>query len=649
MNTDPLNAAIRQACNPANFFVGSGFRLRVVETDHDVARWEIFQGHLLPPTQTRNEKTFRSWNLFLDSEQSESTAPIISIKVDESEQRIFVVRCILMQTCEAYEERPNVILSRPVKKWIGELVGSITLCENITPDGLLPRLTDCLSRAVVGTSRLPITSLESPLPAYLLGQLSYVPGHDAGSICDLEELIRRKLSSEMPPACRARLLETVLRALPGAEVDHIAETFWTCWRSCGLSSDDASRLLRDLFNHLALSPYTDMIDRLIGVLRHWSSPRCAGPELIIDAISYMLRHLVRHLTAYDLVTFHHAGANYPDAMMLDALLRAYLQWIDQDSSLFHSTDNPRACLRRRALRQACLVRQQYQGHLVPDLPTSPGENARVLPAPYAPVPEAQLVDLSARTRRLYHDRTLSELISGTVHDVLNTSFADLGRDDELRELGMGVFLDRPLGVSKQPGHIDRTPLLSYEAFSRTIAAHRLERAASWGLIELGQAGEKCRQQLREMPVPGYPAARLPGSQRPGVVALEDARVASEDFVLLRTTRRSLDELLGQYDFSPLARRFPALSDWLFTSSHVLMIRVPSTSDQHGGLITCYDKQMRPRLELDVQRDVGQEITYVEQAGVERLKRGLRVCRVWEGESDAPGDLGNDPIELRSLS
>ena len=49
---------------------------------------------------------------------------------------------------------------------------------------------------------------------------------------------------------------------------------------------------------------------------------------------WLLRQLGRHLTAYDLVTFHHRGANYPDALLLDDLLRRYLLRIERTPELF---------------------------------------------------------------------------------------------------------------------------------------------------------------------------------------------------------------------------------------------------------------------------------------------------------------------------
>ena len=63
-------------------------------------------------------------------------------------------------------------------------------------------------------------------------------------------------------------------------------------------------------------------------------------------------------------------------------------------------------LRRRALRQAWLIRRRYEGWPVPDLPTSPGENNRVLPPSHPRVPEEQILQPSRRTRRLYADDPL---------------------------------------------------------------------------------------------------------------------------------------------------------------------------------------------------------------------------------------------------
>ena len=52
-----------------------------------------------------------------------------------------------------------------------------------------------------------------------------------------------------------------------------------------------------------------------------------------------------------------------------------------------------------ALRQAYLLRRRYEGHPVPDVPTSPGEHARVFPDRYPHVPEEQILQLASRRRR----------------------------------------------------------------------------------------------------------------------------------------------------------------------------------------------------------------------------------------------------------
>ena len=49
-------------------------------------------------------------------------------------------------------------------------------------------------QAVVGTSRLPLTSVEAPLPAFTFGQLAYFYRSDAGT----EPIRSRRASSTLP-------------------------------------------------------------------------------------------------------------------------------------------------------------------------------------------------------------------------------------------------------------------------------------------------------------------------------------------------------------------------------------------------------------------------------------------------------------------
>src|SRR5262249_14258151 len=144
------------------------------------------------------------------------------------------------------------------------------------------------------------------------------------------------------------------------------------------------------------------------------------------------------------------GANYPDALLLDAALRAYLDLarshpehllaLQGDDVLLGN----RKRLRRRALRQALLLRRIYEGHAVPDAPTSPGENARVLPSPWQRVPEEQILSVTRRRKQLYEGMPSPS----PSEELLQACLEDLAHPDELRELGTAVFLDRPLGILK---------------------------------------------------------------------------------------------------------------------------------------------------------------------------------------------------------
>src|SRR5262249_41710365 len=105
------------------------------------------------------------------------------------------------------------------------------------------------------------------------------------------------------------------------------------------------------------------------------------------------------------------------------------------------------------------------------------------------------------------------------------------------------------------GEPDRTPLLTYEAFSPRIASKRLEYLA--GDIELPLSPDllqRCDEKLRsELSTIGLPL-RLVFQGRPGTsVSLDDAVRVLSDIRVPRPRRASLEEFLTAFDFSPLAR------------------------------------------------------------------------------------------------
>lgn len=505
-----------------------------------------------PPGKLRIERAARARHVFLDRPDLPNDRPLIEIAVEHG--RIHVRRHVAMRGGE----------------WIGEHLGS-------APSSPRRELVErCIEMALVGTSRLPITSIETPLPAYTLGMIAYVPGGGgAEAIRDTLMLAPRVADESISVERRARTLENLLRSASSEQMVAIARA---------LAPIDLAPILRAMFNLLVLSPYTCLVDNLVALLLHIDRPAAIG------AIGYMLRHLARHLNAFDLVRFHNRGANFPDALMLDALLRAFVPMLD---------DRPTT---RRALLHGWLARKRCEHLLVPAAPTSPGEAARLMPSqPLAADPEH-------RTRRLFHDTPAEAMLTPAAWHALRRAAAEA----DPTELGTATFLDRPLGSSKRSGQPDRTPLLSYEAFSRRLAQRRARELVDLGLLPAAPSPRD---------VPGYPVAKMPGHARDGVVSLEDAKKVALDFVFTRTTRSSLDGFLRQYDWTALAAATPELHRWFREDRIVLLIRTAR------AMMTAFDALQRPMLTLNYA-----DARYEEWAG-EELLDGIDV--VVEGKSPVP--------------
>ncbi len=330
--------------------------------------------------------------------------------------------------------------------------------------------------ALVGTSRLPVTSVESPLPAFSFGRLGYSPAGRSqdGPVSDPVRWIERSLFAGAA-ADQARVLELALRAAGPSEVPAVSRAWKRRLDSLGLRPADTVRAVRELFNQVALTPYTSLVDNLVALCNQLVDLGHLEELQLVDLLSLMLRQLARHLAAFDLVSFHNQGANYPDALLLAALLNSYVLRIERRPEWFlnQAADSPELSrikrLRRRALRGAWALRRQYAGHPVPDLPTSPGENVRVLAGFAYRVPDEQLSRPAARHKRLF-DGDVAGSLPSAAGQAFRQSLEDLDDPQELVELGTALFLDRPLGMFKDAGCADRTPLVSYEAFSRLIAS-----------------------------------------------------------------------------------------------------------------------------------------------------------------------------------
>jgi hypothetical protein len=684
--------------------------------------WEVFRGHLLDESKTRMQKTFESWNVLVQPAEGGPSEPLLAVLVAPSERVIHVTRSIFSYVQEPYVTQENVVLTREIRKWVRELVATIDLTatggrwptstrpQHPAARALERELGHVLLLAVIGTSRLPVTSVESPLPGFSLGRYGYFPNAVASGapITTAKELIERGLTIETPPLERAKLLEMILRTVHANELGELAERFLEQWQSLGWTNADLTAMLKTLFNHLALTPYTQFVDRLIDLLRELAQPERLGVEEIVDLLSYMLRYLARHLTAFDLITFHNQGANFPDALMVDSLLRAYLQRIERHSDLFQPRTGDsqpvdrRKRLRRRALRQGWLIRKECEGHRVPDVPTSPGENRRVLPEPFNRVPDPQLADPLKRRRTLFRGQPAEQMLSDRTRGVLQISIDDLAATRcwigdrqpatelpmspdhgatneavvipatvELRELGMALYLDRPLGVYREPAEVDRTPLLSYEAFSLKIAESRLQRLCGVppGKGAGGHAPIRSQVEVRQLvkrlqkaaPTDqGFPVSQFTAAPRLGSVGLEDAQRAAADFQILRTTPVSFRQFLGYFELDRLKARFPEVSEWLHTVHEVLAIREPHAVEARAAgfiiksVLTIFDQWLQRRLVLGMRVPTGTSKRlsasnlYVEIAGIDLPVDGLWVLTVWTRDGDHDGqrhDLTQEPVQL----
>lgn len=602
-----------EVLHPAHFYIRPGMDLLWERRLNEEIAWEISRGRLVPPRYAREVKSFTSWNVYHVEAGRRSAAPILSLKFDGAARQLHVVRAILCHVWEALDAGSNVIDSRETIAWVPELVGTIDLEEFLQEGALRAEMSHLVSAAVVGTSRLPLTSLESPLPGFSLGHLAYcsqgeATGSPRRSCRELLDVLDEGMQSGRPPEELARLLEAIMRSADAAEVPELAGLLARRQQSPG----NFIGLLRALFNDVSLSPWTGFVDNALTFTRCLVEHGALDCSDEVDFLGILVRQLGRHLTAYDLSTYHHRGANYPDALLLDACLKRLLRLCETHAELF-SADGTRPRLRRRALRDGVRLRNHYEGHYVPDAPTSPGENARVLPAPFARVPEEQLLHPAKRRRRLYEGDPIAKHLGKHGQAILLQSMRDLDSADELREQGLAVFIDRPLGAGKLPGEPDQTPLLSYLAFSRSIASRRLSELEALGDgLGMAIAVADLHARLANLPIAGMSLDEIQPATT-GIVSLGDVRRVAEDFVLLQTLPPGIQRLVNAFDWQA------AELDVTRTFDTSLIVPVTPLSNR-GPILAVFDAAIKRTLDLHVNLRDGYRV----RRGVETPRAGLTV-------------------------
>jgi hypothetical protein len=597
----PLNPdVVREICTdvtrPSNLFVSNSLTVHRGYCPGEVVYWEIDRGRLLEETQARHRHQFETWGLFLvEANQEPPTEPLLAIRFAADESAVFVTRGLLLRRHEPRHDGGRVIETQEVVRWHRELVGTVGLNQFRQAGPLRDELACMLFFAVVGLSRLPLTSIESPLPGYSLGRLGYTYRPAGSPPIELGRgVIQLAGRAELSEAERVKLLELAIRATPPKELPDLAA-------ACG--QWPGTDTLRAVFNSVSLSPYTDFAPKVLVLLRELVLQAVIDETDRVDFMTHLVHQLARHLAAYDLVTFHHRGANYPDALLLDELVRELLSVGAKQPELFVGDERP-SRLRRRAIRHGLLLRLAYADHPVPDLPTSPGENQRVLPVPFERVPEEQIDSPSCRTRRLF----VGEFEPDPAF--ARAVFADLDDPAELRELATALFLERPFGFDKAPGEPDQTLLASHLLFSREIALQRLallRARPNW--LPTADSPARWHSRLLEMQVDGLPLPKPHAPARPGVVSLADAERVAGDWIMLRTTRKTVAELERQYDLRPLDTFKLPLREW--------RLLAPGSAPGH---LRIFDKDLQLRAELAADVAGG----YIARGGVEMPAAGLRV-------------------------
>jgi hypothetical protein len=147
--------------------------------------------------------------------------------------------------------------------------------------------------------------------------------------------------------------------------------------------------------------------------------------------------------------------------------------------------------------------------------------------------------------------------------------------------------------------------------------------------------EQLKELLRQSARRGIMVNALPPRRAAGVVALDDALSVAPDFLLLRTTRRSLDNLLARFDLSILQQTNADIFKWLTTSRDVLLLRSADSqaAGQGSAFLTAYDQSLQARIGLALTAPVN--LHYIESWGVQIPCAGLRVLRLDDATVDLP--------------
>src|SRR5262249_36495914 len=120
-----------------------------------------------------------------------------------------------------------------------------------------------------------------------------------------------------------------------------------------------------------------------------------------------------------------------------------------------------------------------------------------------------------------------------------------------------------------------------------------------------------KSQLESLPVDGIPLTPSGRPARPGVVSLQDAYMAADDWLILRSARRTVRDLIAQYGLGsilPIEQRKPPVR-WRLV--------IPAQSGE-GWVFRVYDESRHQSGDLRPTSWRG----YITRGGVELLGGGI---------------------------
>ena len=256
-----LETILERALASGLFFVKRDHQLLFHPPREETITWEIFRGQLLDSRHTREQQAFLSYHVGI-SESEGAHLPLLSFRVTES--TIHVTRWLHLRIWEAFDDN-GAIGSRETERWVEELVGTASLAEFNDHDSLLQEVRLLVFHAFVGLSRLPLNSVEAPLPAFSLGLAGFFPNMNEADDCirDPLALLNRPPSGRIPVLEESKLLELFLRTGSPSELRRGALEFARRIQDGSEHEAALAARLRRLFNESSLTPYTDLVEKAL--------------------------------------------------------------------------------------------------------------------------------------------------------------------------------------------------------------------------------------------------------------------------------------------------------------------------------------------------------------------------------------------------